>query len=157
MADARIDAAWLAPRILEATGDAVLFGDREGRIRYWNGGAERTFGWAASEALGQSMDLIIPERLRGRHWEGWDRVMETGVTRYGTELLAVPAARKDGAPLSIEFTIQLVRGDGGEILGAAAIVRDVTARWTRERETRRKVQELEARVKELEAKAAPPG
>jgi signal transduction histidine kinase len=83
--------------------------------------------------------------------------METGVTRYATEVLAVPALRKDGAPLSIEFTIQLVRGDGGEILGAAAIVRDVTARWTRERETRRKVQELEARVKELEAKAAPPG
>jgi PAS domain S-box-containing protein len=93
------------------------------------------------------MDLIIPERLRGRHWEGWEKVMATGTTRYGRELLAVPAARKDGSPLSIEFTIQLVRSEAGEILGAAAIVRDVTARWTRERETRKKVQELEARLK----------
>jgi PAS domain S-box-containing protein len=142
-----IDPNWLARRILEETGDAVLFGDREGRIRFWNAGAEATFGWTAAEALGQSMDLIIPERLRGRHWEGWEKVMATGTTRYGRELLAVPAARKDGSPLSIEFTIQLVRSEAGEILGAAAIVRDVTARWTRERETRKKVQELEARVK----------
>jgi len=147
-----LDPAWLCQRILGAAGDAVLFGDRDGRIRYWNPGAEATFGWSAAEALGRSMDLVIPERLRGRHWDGWGRVMETGVTRYGRELLAVPAVRKDGAPLSIEFTIQLVRSDAGELVGAAAIIRDVTARWNREREARRKVQELEARLKELEAR-----
>jgi PAS domain S-box-containing protein len=147
-----LDPGWLARHILESTGDAVLYAGRDGRIRYWNAGAEATFGWSASEAIGQSMDLIIPERLRGRHWKGWDEVMESGVTRYGRELLAVPATRKDGSPLSIEFTIQLVRSDAGEILGAAAIVRDVTARWTRERETRRKVERLEARVRELEGR-----
>ncbi len=137
----------LAARIVEGAGDGVLFTDREGTVRLWNAGAERIFGWTADEAIGRSMDLIIPERLRPRHWANWDRVMETGQTRYATETLAVPALRKDGAPLSIEFTIQLVRDDAGAILGPVAIVRDVTERFRREKE-------LRARVKELEAKAA---
>src|SRR5512132_2565770 len=136
----------LAARIVEGAADAVLFTDRKGVIRIWNAGAERIFGWTAAEALGKSMDLIIPERLRPRHWQNWDRVMETGVTRYATETLAVPALRKDGAPLSIEFTIQLVRDDAGKILGPAAIVRDVTARFAREKELRLKVKELEGKV-----------
>lgn len=136
----------LAARIVEGSPDAIVFADREGVIRLWSGGAERIFGWSAAEAVGQSMDMIIPERLRGRHWEGWKRVMESGVTRYSTETLAVPALRKDGAPLSIEFTIQLVRDEGGAIVGPAAVMRDVTARFAREKE-------LRARIKELEAKA----
>jgi PAS domain S-box-containing protein len=136
----------IAVRIVEAAADAVLFTDREGVIRLWNAGAERIFGWSAAEAIGQSMDLIIPDRLRARHWQNWDRVMETGETRYATEVLAVPALRKDGAPLSIEFTIQLVRDDSGRILGPAAIIRDVTARFQREKELRAKVKELEGRV-----------
>src|SRR5512146_1331354 len=99
----------LAVKIVEGAADAVLFTDREGVIRLWNSGAERIFGWTAAEALGKSMDLIIPDRLRARHWQNWDRVMETGVTRYATDVRAVPARRKDGAPLSIEFTLRLVR------------------------------------------------
>jgi PAS domain S-box-containing protein len=137
---------WICRRIVEATGDAVLFGDREGKIRFWNAGAEATFGWTAAEAVGQSMDLIIPERLRGRHWEGWDKTMATGVTKYGRELLAVPAARKDGAPLSIEFTIQLVRDDQCAIVGAGAVIRDVTARWNRDKELRKRLKELESQL-----------
>ena len=136
----------LAVRIVEGAADAVLFTDREGVIRLWNAGAERIFGWSADEAIGKSMDLIIPERLRARHWQNWGRVMETGVTRYATDVLAVPALRKDGAPLSIEFTIQLVRDDAGRILGPAAVMRDVTARFLREKELRAKVKELEAKV-----------
>jgi PAS domain S-box-containing protein len=136
----------LAARILDKAADAVLFTDREGKIRVWNAGAERIFGWSAAEALGQSMDLIIPERLRPRHWQNWDRVMDTGVTRYATEVLAVPALRKDGAPLSIEFTIQLVRDEAGHILGPAAFIRDVSARFQREKELRAKVKELEAKL-----------
>lgn len=138
---------WLCPRILAVTGDAVLFGDREGKIRYWNAGAEAMFGWAAAEAMGQSMDIIIPERLRGRHWEGYHRVMATGVTKYGKDLLAVPAARKDGSSISIEFTIQMIRADDGTLLGPAAIIRDVTARWQRERETQKRLKELEAQAR----------
>ena len=133
-------------RIVETTGDAVLFGDREGKIRLWNAGAEATFGWSAAEAMGQSMDLIIPDRLRGRHWEGWERTMATGVTKYGRDLLAVPAVRKDGSPLSIEFTIQLVRDDEGAILGASAIIRDVTARWNRDKELRKRLKDLESKL-----------
>jgi PAS domain S-box-containing protein len=137
---------WLAVRIVAGAADAVIFTDREGAIRLWNAGAERIFGWTAGEAIGKSMDLIIPDRLRARHWQNWDRVMETGVTRYATDVLAVPALRKDGAPLSIEFTIQLVRDAGGRILGPAAIVRDVTARFHREKELRAKVKELEGKI-----------
>lgn len=141
----------LAAQIVEGAADAVIFSDREGKILVWNRGAERIFGFAAEEALGRSMDLIIPERLRARHWEGWDRVMETGVTRYSTDTLAVPALRKDGSTISIEFTIQLVRDGAGAIVGPVAILRDVTARFQREKE-------LRARLKEAEAKlAARPG
>ncbi len=137
----------LAARIVEGSPDAIVFADREGVIRLWSRGAEEIFGFAREEALGRSLDIIIPERLRARHWGGWNRVMESGVTRYGKEVLAVPAERKDGSTLSIEFTIQLVRDDAGSILGPAAIIRDVTARFQREKE-------LRLRVKELEAKAA---
>jgi len=133
----------MAARVVAGASDAILFADREGIVRLWNRGAEEMFGWSAAEAVGKSMDLIIPERLRARHWEGWRRVMETGVTRYGKDVLAVPAARKDGTTISIEFTIQLIRDDAGRILGPAAIVRDVTARFQREKELRLRLKELE--------------
>lgn len=138
---------WLSRRIVESTGDAVLYAGRDGRILYWNGAAEAIFGWTSAEAVGQSMDLIIPDRLRARHWAGWEKSMATGVTRYsGQDLLAVPAQRKDGKPLSIEFTIQLIRDDAGELVGAAAVVRDVTARWNQDRDLRRRLKELEAQL-----------
>lgn len=143
----------LAARIVEGAADAVLFSDREGRILVWNAGAERIFGFTAEEALGKSMDLIIPERLRARHWEGWDRVMQTGVTRYATEVLAVPALRKDGSTISIEFTIQLVRDASGAIVGPVAIMRDVSERFRREKELRARLKEAEAK---LAARAAVP-
>jgi PAS domain S-box-containing protein len=136
----------LAAAIVARAADGIVFADRGGAIRLWNAGAERIFGFTAAEAIGQSLDLIIPERLRPRHWENWDRVMETGVTRYASDVLAVPAVRKDGGTLSIEFTIQLVRDGEGKILGPAAIIRDVTARFARDKELRARVKELEAKV-----------
>ena len=142
-----IDRDWLCRCIVEGSGDAVLFADREGKIRFWNSGASAMFGWSAVEALGCSMDLIIPERLRGRHWGGWDQVMKTGLTRYGKDILAVPGSRKDGSPLSIEFTIQLVRDEAGAVVGASAIVRDVTERWTRDRELRKRLADLEQKLR----------
>jgi len=141
-----VDAGDLVGKVIDMAGDAVLVADREGVVRYWNAGAETIFGWSRAEAVGQSLDLIIPERLRERHWSGWDAVMKSGVTRYGKDLLAVPAARKDGAPLSVEFTIQLVRDDADRIVAVGAIVRDVTARWQKDRELRKRVAELEAKV-----------
>jgi PAS domain S-box-containing protein len=125
--------------------EAVIFADRQGVVRLWNRGAETMFGYAASEALGRSLDLIIPERFRARHWEGYHQVMATGVTRYGQRLLAVPAMRKDGRRISIEFSIALLKDERGEVAGALAIVRDVTARWEAERELRARLAALEKR------------
>jgi PAS domain S-box-containing protein len=137
----------LARRIIEGSPDAILYADAAGVIRYWNAGAERLFGYAAAEALGRSMDLVIPERLRARHWEGWHKTMATGATRYGAgDLLAVPAQHKDGRSLSIEFSIQLLRGEDGRVEGSAAVLRDVTARFQKDKELRSRLKELEARL-----------
>jgi PAS domain S-box-containing protein len=126
----------LFQRIVEEMPEAVIVSDRAGAIVYWNRAAETMFGHSAGEAMGQSLDLIIPERFRARHWAGYRTVMSTGVTRYGRELLAVPAIRKDGRRISLEFSIALVRDDDGDLAGAAAIIRDVTARWEREQASR---------------------
>ncbi len=144
------DKGWLYQRIVEESQIAILYADREGRIRLWNSGAEAMFGYRSEEVLGQSMDLIIPERQRARHWEGWAKVMETGITRYGRDVLAVPATRKDGSRISIEFNILLLRAPTGEVLGAAATIQDVTQRWQQQKE-------LKSRLAALEAKAAESG
>jgi len=123
--------------------EAVIFADQLGVVRVWNRAAESMFGYSADEALGQSLDLIVPERFRARHWEGYRHVMATGVTSYGQRLLAVPAMRKDGQRISIEFSIVLLKDERGEVTGAAAVVRDVTARWQAERELRRRLAALE--------------
>ena len=120
----------LFENIVREAADAIVYADADGVIRFWNGGAERIFGFAAAEAIGQSLDLIIPERLRERHWQGYRQVMQTGKSRYGAgDLLAVPAQRKDGTRISVEFTIVPVHDASGRMLGMAAILRDVTQRF----------------------------
>jgi PAS domain S-box-containing protein len=137
----------LAVRILDGSPDAVLICDRAGIVRYWNAAAERIFGFSAAEAVGASMDLIIPERLRARHWAGWERVMRTGITRYGEgQLLAVPALHKDGRQISIEFSIQLLEDAGGQIEWVVAIIRDVTERFLREKNLRVELKALQERA-----------
>ena len=142
------DHDWLCRRIVENSPMAILFADREGKIRLWNSGAETVFGYTAKEALGQSLDLIVPERQRQRHWEGWDKVMASGVTKYGRDQLAVPAMRKDGSRISIEFNVVLVRADSGDLAGVAAMVKDVTARWQKQKEMNARLAALEAKAKE---------
>jgi PAS domain S-box-containing protein len=94
--------------------DAVVYADVAGKIRFWNHSATRIFGYEAVEALGQTLDLIVPESLRARHWQGYDRVMAGGESRYGEgDVLAVPAIRKDGRRISIEFTVLPMRDDAG--------------------------------------------
>ena len=133
-------------QIIEGSPEAIILGDAKGIIRLWNAAAEALFGFTAEEAIGHSMDLIIPERLRGRHWDGYHKVMATGVSRYGHgDLLAVPAVTKDGRTISIEFTIQMVKGATGEIVGPVATIRDVTKRFQREKEMARRLKELEAK------------
>jgi len=139
--------------IIEGTQDAIIFADRDGLIQLWNVGAETMFGYRPEEAVGQSLDLIIPEQLKARHWEGYHKVMATGVTRYGREVLAVPARRKDGTRISIEFTIVMLRDGAGEIAGTAAIIRDVTTRWQQEKALKERITTLEAKVVSLEQAA----
>lgn len=134
-------------QIVEHAQDAIIFADLEGVIRFWNDGAEVIFGYTAEEAIGHTLDIIIPERFRGRHWEGYRKVMATGVTRYGREFLAVPGIRKDGTRVSLEFTIILLRDETGALLGPAAILRDVTARWQQEKALRERLAALEAQVR----------
>jgi len=133
---------WTRDLVTQAP-DAILIADATGIIRLWNRGAERIFGLAAEQAIGQSLNLIIPENLRQRHWEGWNKVMQSGISRYGdNELLRVPAIRADGQRISAEFSIVMLRDAAGQIDGIAAILRDVTAQWTREKALKNEVASL---------------
>jgi len=128
--------------ILGASADAVVATDREGIIRLWNPGAERIFGHSAGEAVGQSLDLIIPERLRTAHWQGWRRVIDTGESRYGHgDLLSVPGIRKDGQRISVEFTIVPLKDQEERMTGMAAVMRDVTKRFDEVKTLRQKLAE----------------
>ena len=140
--------SWLCERIVEDAQAGIIFADEAGIIRLWNSGAEAMFGYTAAEAIGHTMELIIPEKHRARHDEGYARVMQTGITKYGRDALAVPALRKDGSRISIEFTIVLVRSAEGAMIGAAAIVQDVTARWERDKALRVRLAALENKTKE---------
>lgn len=131
-------------QLIEAAGDAIVVSDPDGAIVVWNAAAERIFGFSASEALGQSLDLITPERQRQRHWDGYAKTMRTGITRYGTEVLRVPALHKDGRSLSIAFTVGLLHGSDGAVTGILAIIRDETRRWNDERQMRKRLSELES-------------
>ena len=125
-----MDIADFYRRFVEEAPDGVLAVDRDGVIRFWNAGCERIFGYAPAEAIGASLDIIIPERLRARHWQGFAETMGTGATRYGAgELLSVPALRKDQARISVEFSIIPFRSADGAIAGIGAIMRDVTKRF----------------------------
>jgi PAS domain S-box-containing protein len=140
----QIDADTLLCRqIVERAQDAVIFSDREGLIRLWNSGAERTFGYPAAEALGRTLDIIVPEQLRERHWQGYRKVMSIGRSRYESDLLAVPAIRKDGRRISVEFTLVPIYDVGGQMDGIAAIIRDVTERWNQEKATKQRLAQLE--------------
>lgn len=138
------DRNMLCRQIVETAGDAIIFADRDGIIRLWNRAAEGIFGYTEAEAVGQSLDLIVPERQRELHWKGYGKAMLDGVTKYGSETLSVPAVTKDGERISIEFTINLLRDGDGKVLGPVAILRDVTAKWIREKELRQRLAFLEA-------------
>jgi PAS domain S-box-containing protein len=139
-----IDPKLIAQALLATRSDAVIAADRDGIIRFWNPGAERIFGHAAGDAIGRSLDLIIPERLRQRHRDGFRHTMATGQSRYGEgEMLSVPALRADGATISVEFTIVPLRSESGQMTGIIAILRDATTRFEEVRALRRKLADAE--------------
>ena len=133
-------------QLVEAAGDAVIVADASGAITLWNPASERMFGYTEAEALGRSLDLIIPQRQQQRHWDGYHKTMETGKTRYGNDVLRVPAVHKDGHTLSIAFTVALLMSADNKVAGIAAVVRDESARFAEERALRKRLMELESQV-----------
>lgn len=130
----------VAKALLGTRSDAILATDRDGVIRFWNPGAERIFGFAADAAIGRSLDIIIPENLRARHWQGWSDAIAAGKSRYGAgELLSVPAIRTDGQRISVEFSIFMLTDAEGNVEGVGAILRDVTPRFEQLRDLKRQL------------------
>jgi PAS domain S-box-containing protein len=139
------DMTTLAEAVLSTASDAIIATDRDGKITFWNPGATRIFGFTRDEAMGQSLDIIIPENLRARHWDGYHRTMATGESRYGeADLLAVPGLRKDGRRVSVEFTIVMLKDEHGNVTGTAAILRDVTRQFEELRKLRRQLADAKA-------------
>lgn len=132
--------------LVAAVGDAIVVCDAAGAIIVWNPAAERMFGYNQAEALGQSLDLIIPERLRKRHWDGYHKTMETGITRYGNDVLRVPAINKSGAALSIAFTVAMLTAPDGKVSAIISVIRDETGRFNEDRALRKRLAELEAQA-----------
>jgi PAS domain S-box-containing protein len=135
-------------QLVAGAGDAIIVCDAPGAIVFWNRSAERIFGFSEAEALGQSLDLIIPQRQRERHWEGYHKTMATAVTKYGADVLRVPALHKDGRTLSIAFTVSMLFSDDRKVTGIVAMVRDETARFAELRDLRKRLVELESRIAE---------
>ena len=133
-------------QLVAGAGDAIMACDAAGAITLWNAACERIFGFAEAEALGGSLDMIIPGRQRGRHWEGYHHTMATGITKYGADVLRVPALHKDGRTLSIAFTVSMLKGADDKVDGIVAIVRDETARFVEMRELRKRLADAEAKV-----------
>ena len=137
----------LTAAIVEQVADAIIFADLEGAIRIWNAGAEAIFGYGADEALGQSLDLIIPERLRPAHWAAFDKALETGRTKYGRQAMTTRSAKKDGSKLYVELSFALVKDQDSRVLGSVAMARDITSRYTADSELRKRLAELEQPLK----------
>ena len=131
--------------LVAALGDAIVVSGADGKITLWNAAAERIFGYTRAEALGESLDLIIPQRLRQRHWDGYDKTMASGITKYGTDVLRVPAVDKQGRSLSIAFSVALLHGTDGKVASIAAVIRDETSRFNDERALKKRLAELEAK------------
>jgi PAS domain S-box-containing protein len=143
------DAPSVFAQLANDLADAVVIADAEGTISFWNDAAQRLFGWSSAEVVGKSLDVIIPERLRQRHWNGYKEVMLSGHSDYGTRLLEVPALHREGHTISLAFTVTLLKRPGEkEPFAIAAVLRDDTERWQERRS-------LKARVAELEAASAP--
>jgi PAS domain S-box-containing protein len=131
-------------QLANAVGDAVIAADASGAIIFWNPAATRLFGYAEDEAMGQSLDLITPQRHQQRHWDGYYRTMKTGQTKYGHDVLKVPAVHKDGHALSIAFTVALLHAPDQTVSSIVAVIRDETTRFAEERNLRKRLTELEA-------------
>ena len=130
-------------QLVESAADAIMACDAAGKITLWNAASTRMFGFTGTEAMGQSLDIIIPQRQQARHWEGYHVTMASGVTKYGASVLRVPAVHKDGHTLSIAFTVSLMHDAAGNVSAIVAIVRDESVKFAEERALRKRITELE--------------
>ena len=144
MTEQDLDMADVAGLLVEQAPDAMIFADGDGVIRVWNEAASRVFGHASEAALGQSLDLIIPEQFREAHWKGFDRALEDGRTKYEGKALPTRSVRADGETIYVELSFAIIRDDDGEVIGSLAQARDITERREQERATRARLKELEA-------------
>ena len=126
----------LATLVVDQAPDAVIFASTDGLIRLWNAAATALFGHTRAEAIGKSLDIIIPERFRESHWRGFDRALADGTTKYSGRALPTRSARKDGATIYVELTFAVVKDAAGTVIGALAHARDITERFLRERAER---------------------
>ena len=133
-------------QLVNAVGDAVIAADASGAIIFWNPAATRLFGYSEVDAMGQSLDLITPQRHQKRHWDGYYKTMQTGQTKYGHDVLKVPAVHKDGHALSIAFTVALLHSSDQKVSSIVAVIRDETDRFAEERNLRKRLTELESQL-----------
>ncbi len=132
--------------LLDQGPDAIVFADKRGVIREWNDAATRVFGFSRDEAIGKTLDIIVPERFRETHWQGYDRALAAGDTKYRGQSMPTRSARKDGTSIYVELSFAIIHDESGEVIGALAHARDITERFAREREQRQRIQELEQKL-----------
>ena len=138
-----------AARLVAQTPDAIIYASRDGVIRTWNAAAERIFGHAESDAVGQRLDLIIPDRFREAHWTGWERALGNRVTQYVGQSLPTRATHANGDTITVELSFAIVLDDAGEAIGALATARDISERFEQDRANRRRMKELEEELESL--------
>ncbi len=134
--------------LVEQVPVSIILADREGRIRFWNRASEALFGYPAAEVLGESLDVIIPEHLRKAHWDGYNKSLASGSTKYAGQVMTTRAVHKDGRKLYVDFSFGMLKDAAGQVTGAMAVGRDVTTRFLAEREMRAKLAALQADAKE---------
>lgn len=149
------DVPHIARLLVEQTADAIIYADREGRIRIWNAAAEALFGFPRAKAIGQSLDLIIPERLRAAHWEGFHRAVASGRTRLGGRAVITRSVSAAGATIYVEMSFALVSDERGEVLGSVAVARDATQRREAERLQQERIRTLEEASAEAASRPGP--
>lgn len=136
----------VAAALVNQSPDAIVFSDIQGVIRVWNPAATRVFGFTEDEAVGQNLDIIIPERFREAHWKGFERAISNRKTKYSGQALATRSVHSDGTPIYVELSFSVVVDNKGEVLGALAHARDITERFEKDRENRKRMQALEAEL-----------
>jgi PAS domain S-box-containing protein len=130
----------IADVLVRQAPDAVIFADTSGIIRFWYATLTRVFGFTEGQAIGECLDLIIPERFREAHWKGFDRAVQDRVTKYAGQALATRSLRSDGIQIYVELSFAIILDNDGKVLGAVSHARDITERFEQDRANRKRLQ-----------------